>query len=77
MVHDWDAKPFSGPATKILSGYIRWLEVRLAVMRPTEIARASKTKCRAEVCSEPSPVVLFLGDFALAARMRPSHPAFT
>ncbi|WP_353349125.1 hypothetical protein [Aquicoccus sp. SU-CL01552] len=34
-------KPFCGPATKNLSGYIRWLEVRLADMRPTEIIRAS------------------------------------
>ncbi|MBP0483637.1 IS1595 family transposase [Sagittula salina] len=34
-------KPFCGPATKNLSGYIRWLEVRLAGMRPAEIVRAS------------------------------------
>ncbi|MGR3564685.1 MAG: IS1595 family transposase [Heliomarina sp.] len=34
-------KPFCGPATKNLSGYIRWLEVRLASMRPAEIVRAS------------------------------------
>lgn len=32
---------FSGPATKNLNGYIRWLEVRLAGMRPAEIIRAS------------------------------------
>jgi transposase-like protein len=34
-------KPFCGPATKNLSGYIRWLEVRLAGTRPAEIVRAS------------------------------------
>ena len=34
-------KPFCGPATKNISGYIRWLEVRLAGMRPAEIVRAS------------------------------------
>lgn len=33
-------KPFSGPATKNLSGYIRWLEVGPAGMRPAEVARA-------------------------------------
>lgn len=34
-------KPFCGPASKNLNGYIRWLEVRLAGMRPAEIVRAS------------------------------------
>ncbi|PYE81328.1 hypothetical protein DFP88_1065 [Pseudoroseicyclus aestuarii] len=34
-------KPFCGPATKNLDGYIRWLEVRLAGMRPAEIVRAA------------------------------------
>ena len=34
-------KPFCGPASKNLSGYIRWLEVRLAGMCPAEIVRAS------------------------------------
>lgn len=34
-------KPFCGPITKNLSGYIRWLEVRLAYMRQTEIVRPS------------------------------------
>lgn len=33
-------KPFSGPATKNLNGYVRWLEVRLAGMRPADIIRA-------------------------------------
>ncbi|MEB8386703.1 hypothetical protein OO012_05635 [Rhodobacteraceae bacterium KMM 6894] len=34
-------KPFCGPATKNLDGYIRWLEVRLAGLRPAEIVWAS------------------------------------
>lgn len=34
-------EPFCGPATKNLNGYIRWLEVRMAEVRPAEIVRAS------------------------------------
>jgi hypothetical protein len=34
-------KPFCGPATKNLNGYIRWLEVRLAGVLPAEVVRAS------------------------------------
>ncbi|SFG55612.1 Transposase [Palleronia marisminoris] len=34
-------KPFRGPATKNLNGYIRWLEVRLAGVRPADVIRAS------------------------------------
>jgi hypothetical protein len=34
-------KPFCGPATKNLNGYIRWLEVRLQGMQPAEIILAS------------------------------------
>ncbi|WP_411976541.1 hypothetical protein [Sulfitobacter faviae] len=34
-------KPFCGPATKNLSGYIRWLEVRLAGVSPAGIVRIS------------------------------------
>ena len=34
-------KPFCGPASKNLSGYIRWLEVRLEGIRPAELVRAS------------------------------------
>lgn len=34
-------KPFCGPATKNLSGYIRWLEARLAGLQPAEVIRAS------------------------------------
>ena len=34
-------KPFCGPATKNLSGYIRWLEVRLSGMRAADVIRAS------------------------------------
>jgi len=33
-------KPFCGPATKNLDGYIRWLEVRLEGVRPAEVVRA-------------------------------------
>ncbi len=34
-------RPFCGPATKYLGGYIRWLEARLAGMRPADIMKAS------------------------------------
>ncbi|MFA8385653.1 MAG: IS1595 family transposase [Pelagibaca sp.] len=34
-------KPFCGPATKNLNGYIRWLETRLAGMRPADVIKAS------------------------------------
>lgn len=34
-------KPFCGPATKNLAGYIRWLEVRLAGVQPADIIRVS------------------------------------
>ncbi len=34
-------KPFCGPATKNLNGYVRWLEVRLSGMKPAEVIRAS------------------------------------
>ena len=34
-------KPFCGPATKNLNGYIRWLEVRMEGMQPAEIILAS------------------------------------
>ncbi|MBC58141.1 MAG: hypothetical protein CL814_14590 [Confluentimicrobium sp.] len=34
-------KPFCAPATKNLSGYIRWLEVRLAGMQPADIFRTA------------------------------------
>lgn len=33
--------PFCGPASKNLNGYIRWLEARLAGIRPAELVRAS------------------------------------
>lgn len=32
-------KPFCGPATKNLNGYIRWLEARIAGMQPADIFR--------------------------------------
>lgn len=34
-------KPFCGPATKNLNGYIRWLEVRLAGFQPADVIQAS------------------------------------
>ncbi|MFX0546769.1 IS1595 family transposase [Roseovarius sp. S1116L3] len=34
-------KPFCGPATKNLVGYIRWLEVRLAGVQPADVIRMS------------------------------------
>lgn len=34
-------KPFCGPATKNLNGYIRWLEARLAGVKPADVIRAS------------------------------------
>ncbi|WP_169788507.1 IS1595 family transposase [Litoreibacter arenae] len=34
-------EPFCGPATKNLNGYIRWLEVRLAGIRPADVIRDS------------------------------------
>lgn len=34
-------KPFCGPATKNLDGYIRWLEVRITGVQPAELVRAS------------------------------------
>ena len=34
-------KPFCGPATKYLNGYIRWLEVRMAGMAAADVIRAS------------------------------------
>ena len=34
-------KPFCGPATKNLNGYIRWLEVRMEGMQPAEIILVS------------------------------------
>lgn len=34
-------KPFCGPATKNLNGYIRWLEVRLAGLQPADVIQAS------------------------------------
>ncbi|SEN68866.1 hypothetical protein [Palleronia pelagia] len=34
-------KPFCGPATKNLNGYIRWLEVRLAGVPPADILSSS------------------------------------
>ncbi len=34
-------KPFCGPATKNLNGYISWLEARLAGMEPAEIFRSA------------------------------------
>lgn len=34
-------QPFCGPATKNLNGFIRWLKVPLAGLRPAEIVRAS------------------------------------
>ena len=34
-------KPFCGPATKNLNGYIRWLEVRLNAMAPADVIQAS------------------------------------
>ncbi len=46
-------EPVCGPATKNLSGCIRWLEERLAGMRPAEMVRASQNGCRAEACFEP------------------------
>lgn len=39
--YDKFIKPFCGPATKNLNGYIRWLEVRLAGMTPADVIRAS------------------------------------
>jgi transposase-like protein len=34
-------KPFCGPATKNLNGYIKWLEMRLARLQPADIIRNS------------------------------------
>lgn len=34
-------KPFCGPASKNLNGYVRWLEVRLAGMQPAAVIRMS------------------------------------
>ena len=34
-------RPFCGPATKNLSGYIRLLEVRMTGMEPADVIRAS------------------------------------
>jgi hypothetical protein len=34
-------KPFCGPATKNLNGYIKWLEMRLAGLQPADIIRNS------------------------------------
>ncbi|MCF7699849.1 hypothetical protein [Loktanella sp. M215] len=34
-------KPFCGPATKNLNGYIRWLEVRMEEMQPAKFILAS------------------------------------
>lgn len=34
-------KPFCGPATKNLSGYIRWLEARLAGIQPADVIRGA------------------------------------
>jgi len=34
-------KPFCGPATKNLNGYIRWLEERLSGLQPADIIQAS------------------------------------
>jgi transposase-like protein len=39
--YDKFIRPFCGPATKNLNGYIRWLEVRLAGMTPAELIRSS------------------------------------
>ena len=39
--YDKFIKPFCGPATKNLNGYIRWLEARLAGIGPTDVIRAS------------------------------------
>ena len=39
--YDKFIRPFCGPATKKLNGYIRWLEVRLAGMTPAELIRSS------------------------------------
>ncbi|WP_299358628.1 IS1595 family transposase [uncultured Paracoccus sp.] len=39
--YDRFIKPFCGPATKNLNGYIRWLEVRLSGMPHAEVIRAS------------------------------------
>ncbi|MFD2741475.1 IS1595 family transposase [Sulfitobacter aestuarii] len=39
--YDRFIKPFCGPATKNLNGYIRWLEVRLAGVSPAGIIKAS------------------------------------
>lgn len=48
-------KPFCGPATKNLDGYIRWLEVRLAGLAPAEIIRPSSSRRRTRVRSASSP----------------------
>ena len=34
-------EPLCGPATKNLNGYIRWLEVRIAGVRPADVIKAS------------------------------------
>ncbi|MGR3837332.1 MAG: IS1595 family transposase [Cognatishimia sp.] len=34
-------RPFCGPAAKYLNGYIRWLEARLARMKPSDVIRLS------------------------------------
>ncbi len=39
--YDTFIKPFCGPATKNLNGYIRWLEVRLTGMVPADVTRVS------------------------------------
>lgn len=39
--YDKFIRPFCGPATKNLNGYIRWLEVRLARMTPAELIWSS------------------------------------
>ncbi|MBJ3764145.1 hypothetical protein ILP92_15455 [Maribius pontilimi] len=39
--YDKCVKPFCGPATKNLHGYTRWLEARLAGMKPAEVIRAA------------------------------------
>lgn len=33
-------EPFCGPATKNLNGYIRWLELRMAGVRPADVIQA-------------------------------------
>lgn len=39
--YDRFMKPFCGPTTKNLNGYIRWLEVRLAGVAPADIFRSA------------------------------------